>query len=44
MTLIGNEAPAVSVHALYDANSKDPAHDDARVSDILQFPVGGLTS
>jgi hypothetical protein len=44
MTSIGNEAPAVSVHALYDANSKDPTHDDARVSDIPQFAVGGLTS
>ncbi len=28
----GNEAPAVSIHALYDMDCKDPHHSDARVS------------
>ncbi|KAF9529194.1 Allantoicase [Crepidotus variabilis] len=31
----GNEAPAVSIHALYDADLKDPEHDDARWAEIL---------
>ncbi|CAA7261690.1 unnamed protein product [Cyclocybe aegerita] len=31
----GNEAPAVSVYALHDADLHDPTHDDARWSKIL---------
>jgi len=30
-TSLGNEAPAVSVYALHDADLKDPQHDDSRV-------------
>lgn len=29
---LGNEAPAVSIHALHSLDLKDPSHDDARVS------------
>ncbi|PPQ89703.1 hypothetical protein CVT25_014104 [Psilocybe cyanescens] len=31
----GNEAPAASIHALYDADLKDPTPDDARWTEIL---------
>ncbi|KIM45234.1 hypothetical protein M413DRAFT_441917 [Hebeloma cylindrosporum] len=31
----GNEAPAVSVYALHDADQKDPQQDDSRWSEIL---------
>ena len=32
--IVGNEAPAVSVYALFDADLNDPTHDDSRVSYI----------
>jgi len=31
----GNEAPEASVYALYDAESRDPPHDDPRWSEII---------